>query len=291
MNLNLIYSGLIPLFSAFFGGFISIWVYRKGIIEQKKVEKRKQIEDNNETEEYFKLNIKSIIQFIDYQVDEISKISKKTKDWESRNLSLPIKSELKLTEIREIDFKSLFQILVLNRKGKSKEKSSDFINIKNCLHNIEDFVLTHENINKVIHDKINKDSELWNNSMENLLQFNNKYVQSGILENDTLMILIQNKVVLKQREMINKNLGNNLDSIYKEVIDPIIIQIPSLNQRDPRVPELLEILIKIKKAYQSSKNFKYQRRKSLLISGRRLLNIKRLLQQSMKSIEARKKIH
>lgn len=290
MDLNIIYNGLIPLFSAFLGGFISIWIYRKGIAEQKRLEKIKQIKDNDETEEYFKLNVKSLIQFIDVQVDEISKTSHKSKGWEATDLSLHIISELKLTEIREIDFKSLFQILVLNRDGKSEEKSSDFINIKNCLHNIEDFVLMHETVNKIVADPINKELALWNNSLQNLLKFNNKYVSKGILESDELMLLIQNQIVIKQREVIYRGLGNNLEIIHKEVIQPIIDQIPNFEKNDPKVPELLAILQLSKKAYESLKNHKNERRYSLIISGRRLLTIKRLLQESMKSIETRKKL-
>jgi hypothetical protein len=283
--LDIISNIVIPLFSAYLGGYISIWIYRQGIREQKKKEKKKQIQENNEMEEYFKLNIQSVLLFINYQIDEISKVTKKTKDWEARNLSLAIMSELKLTEIREIDFKFLFQILVLNKKGEIKKKSQNFINIKNSLHNIEEFISTQNTINLSLYEPLNKNVELWNSSLKRLLQFNNKSVSAKIIENDYLMSVIHANAVLKQREILKNGLGNNLDIVFNQVVNPIIAEIPNLVKPDPRIPELLDILISNKQAYESLVNFRYERRKSLIFTGRRLLKIKQLLQSSMKSIE------
>lgn len=283
--MDIISNIVIPLFSAYLGGYISIWIYRQGIREQKKKEKKKQIQENNEMEEYFKLNIQSVLLFINYQIDEISKVTKKTKDWEARNLSLAIMSELKLTEIREIDFKFLFQILVLNKKGEIKKKSQNFINIKNSLHNIEEFISTQNTINLSLYEPLNKNVELWNSSLKRLLQFNNKSVSAKIIENDYLMSVIHANAVLKQREILKNGLGNNLDIVFNQVVNPIIAEIPNLVKPDPRIPELLDILISNKQAYESLVNFRYERRKSLIFTGRRLLKIKQLLQSSMKSIE------
>lgn len=278
---------VIPLFSAFLGGFTSIWIYRKGIIEQRKLEKKKQSVENKEMEEYFRLNIQSINQFANFQIDEISKVSRKTKDWEARNLSLTILSELKLTEIREIDFKFLFQILVLNKKGEIKKKSEDFINIKNSLHNIEDFVQQQNIMNQSLNDPLNKNVELWNSSLKSLLKFNNKNVSEQTLENDRLMLLVQAKAVVRQREILRLGLGNNLDVVFNDVVKPIIDEIPNFDISDNRIPELLEILIANKQAYESLKSIRYNRRKSLLLSGRRLLSIRKLLHDSMTSFEYR----
>ncbi|THF53362.1 hypothetical protein E6C50_03935 [Flavobacterium supellecticarium] len=284
LNLKLLSEIIVPLFSAFLGGFISIWIYRQGIREQKRVEEKKQIEENKEMEEYFRINILSILTFITFQVDEISKVCKKTKDWEAKNLALSIMPELKLTEIREIDFKYLFQILVLNKKGEIKKKSEDFINIKNSLHNIEDFISSQNKINQTLNEPLNRSIGLWNSSLKRLLEFNNKFVTTK-LQNDKLMALIQDKVVFKQREILRNGLGNNLDIVFNQVVNPIIIEIPNFDKSDPRVTELLDILISNKQAYESLVYFRYERRKSLIFTGRQLLSTKRLLQSSMKSIE------
>lgn len=276
---------LVPLFSAFLGGFISIWIYRQGITELKKKEKEKEAENNKQMEEYFRLNIQSILQFISFQIDQITMVCSKTKDWEARNLSLTILPELKLTEIREIDFKYLFQILVLNKKGEIKKKSEDFINIKNSLHNIEDFIQKQKSINQVLDDSLNKNVELWNSSLKSLLQFNNKFVSAQALKNDSLMSLIQSKVVVRQREIIRTSQGNNLDVVFNEVLNPIIMEIPNFGDSDHRIPDLLDILMSGKQAYQSMKYIRYERRKALLFAGRNLLAVKKLLQDSMNSFE------
>lgn len=276
---------IVPLFSAFLGGFISIWIYRQGINDQKKKEKEKEVEDNKQMEEYFRLNIQSILQFINFQIDQITMVCSKTKNWEARNLSLAILPELKLTEIREIDFKYLFQILVLNKKGEIKKKSEDFINIKNSIHNIEDFIQKQKSINEVLDDSLNKNVDLWNSSLKSLLQFNNKFVSAEALKNDSLMSLIQSKVVVRQREIIQMAQGNNLDVVFNEVLHPIIIEIPNFVDFDHRIPDLLDILMSGKQAYQSMRYIRYERRKSLLFAGRNLLSVKKLLQDSMNSFE------
>ena len=84
------YNVIIPLVSAFIGGFISLWLFKKGIEKQKQAEKEKRIQNNFETEEYFKINLESILIFIDHQINEISFVSKKTKNWNAKNLTLAI---------------------------------------------------------------------------------------------------------------------------------------------------------------------------------------------------------
>ena len=55
--MNILYNALIPLISAFVGGYISIWVFNKGYKKEQLEERKKRIQNNYETEEYFKLNL------------------------------------------------------------------------------------------------------------------------------------------------------------------------------------------------------------------------------------------
>jgi len=249
--------------------------------KQKQIEKEKRIENNFQTEEYFKINLESILQFIDHQINEIPLVSRKTKDWNAKNLTLAIMSELKTTELRELDFKTLFQIFVIDRKGKTPDKSNDFINIKNCLNNIEDFVIKQQSDNLEIHQKLNKEVEFWNLGLRNLLQSYNKFASIPSTEKDQLVPLLHKYLVLKQREL---NKAKFMDKMFSEIISPLGSEITALNlKNDQRIHLILEDYITCRKSYESISRLRYERRKNVLISGRRLLQIKRLLKESLNS--------
>ena len=284
------YNILIPLISAFIGGFFSVWVFRKGQEKQKQVEKNKRIQNSFETEEYFKINLKSILLFIDHQINEISFVSRKTKDWNAKNLTLAIMSELRTTELRELDFKTLFQIFVIDRKGNTSEKSNDFINIKNCLNNIEDFAIKQQSDNSEIHTKLNQEGDSWNTGLKNLMQHYNRYALMPSTEKDVIMSILHKYLVIKQRQLIKEKKSKYLNIMYAEVVFPLGREISSLKiHNDFRIHEIIEEFLTCRKAFESISRIRYERRRSILNSGRRLLEIKRLLKESLDSIVIRKK--
>jgi hypothetical protein len=284
------YNVIIPLVSAFIGGFISLWLFKKGIEKQKQAEKEKRIQNNFETEEYFKINLESILIFIDHQINEISFVSKKTKNWNAKNLTLAIMSELKTTELRELDFKTLFQIFVIDREGKTSEKSNDFINIKNCLNNIEDFAIKQQSDNSEIHKKLNAEGDSWNNGLKNLMQYYNKYALIPSKDKDEVMDILYKYLIIKQKELIKEKKSKYLNIMYSEVIFPLGKEISLLKiHNDIRIHEIIGEFLTCRKAFESIQRLRYERRRNVLISGRRLLQIKRLLRESLNSIIVRKK--
>jgi len=288
--MNIIYNGIVPLFSAFIGGFISLWIFKKGVEKQKQKERERRILNNYETEEYFKINIDSIIIFLDYQIDIILNLSQKMKDMKVRNLSVQILAELKLTELRELNFKTLYQIFVIDREGVNKNKSNDFINIKNCLHNIDDFVTTQQNDNIEISRSLNKESENWNDGLKNLSQLYNKFHNESSDQKDELLHLLHSYIVIKQHKIKASGEAQDLEVVYHELILPLIQDIiKSRNKQDIRIHVILDNLILCRKAYEMISELRYQRRRSVLLSGRNLSGIKSLLSESLDSLTKRKK--
>ena len=71
---------------------------------------------------------------------------------------------------------------------------------------------------------------------------------------------------------------------------PLAQKIAKIERKnDIRIPLIIEHLILCRKSYESIKYIRYERRKGILLSGRRLLEIKRLLKTSLTSMEKRKK--
>lgn len=281
---------IVPLMSALIGGLFSVWIFNKGLEKNKQEARGKRIQNNFETEEYFFYNLKSIIYFLDRQVEAISKTSSHTKNWRSKNLTLAIFSELKMTELRELNFKTLFQILVIDREGENKEKMQDFINIKNCLHNIEDFVAKHKEENRQPYIELNKYLDIWNNSLKNLSQLYNRYIFLKPKTTDSLMPILHKYIVVEQRKIIAERKEQNMELFYNSIIIPFTNDLISYkNSDDQRVLPILNNLIECRKSYEQTKELRYLRRKNLLNSGRRLIKIKQLLKESVESIEKRKK--
>ncbi|WP_440121319.1 hypothetical protein [Tenacibaculum sp. Ill] len=281
---------IIPLISALIGGLFSVWVFNKGLNKKKQEERKNRIQNNFETEEYFFYNLKSILFFIDKQVDAISRTSQNTKNWFHKNLTLATFSELKMTELRELNFKTLFQILVIDRQGSNKDKMQDFINIKNCLHNIEDFLQKHKDENKKLHTDLNKYLDTWNHCLKRLIQLYNHYIFLKPNEDDSLMPILNKYIVVKQREIIKNGSDQNMEIFYNTIIIPFMDEmIAYKNSDDQRILPVIENLMECRKSYEQTKGLRYQRRKNILSSGRRLIQIKQLLNESMSSIEKREK--
>lgn len=281
---------IIPIVSAFVGGFFSVWIFNKRLNNKKQEERKNRIDNNFETEEYFFYNLKSIVYFIDKQVDEISKTSRNTKNWFHQNLTLAIFSELKMTELRELNFKTLFQILVIDREGNNKEKAQDFINIKNCLHNIENFVQNHKDENKKPHIELNKCLDIWNSSLKRLTQLFNQYIFLKPSKDDYLMSILYKYIVVEQRKLMGSRNDQNMEMFYNTIIVPFTNEIIAYkNSDDQRVLPVIENLMECRKSYEQTKALRYQRRKNILCSGKRLIKIKQLLNESINSMEKRKR--
>tara|TARA_R110002073_G_scaffold101840_1_gene231328 strand:+ start:77 stop:952 length:876 start_codon:yes stop_codon:yes gene_type:complete len=281
---------IIPLISALVGGLFSVWVFNKGLNKKKQEERKNRIQNNFETEEYFFYNLKSILYFIDQQIDAISKTSRNTKNWFHKNLTLATFSELKMTELRELNFKTLFQILVIDRQGNNKEKMQDFINIKNCLHNIEDFVQKHKDENEKPHIDLNKYLDIWNSSLKRLTQLYNHYIFLKPSKDDSLMPILHKYIVVEQRKLMENGNDQNMEVFYNSIIIPFMNEIVAYkNSDDQRILPVIENLMECRKSYEQTKALRYQRRKNILSSGRRLIKIKQLLNESINSMERRKK--
>ena len=288
--MNLLYNAIIPLISALIGGLFALWIYREGLKKEKREQRHERIRENYETEIYFFSNLKSILFFIDKQIDEIAKISQETKKWNSKNMNLALMSELKMTELRDLNFKTLFQILVIDRDGSIKEKSSDFINLKNCLHNIEDFIESQQVAIPQFYQSQIENINVWNDGLKSLTQIYNGIAINHSTNDSQLIKGLNECLVQKQREILNNGNSNNMKIVYDQVICPLRSHIYGIeNKKDARILPILENLMICEKAFQQVKILRFNRRKSLLIAGRRLNQVKLLLKHSLENIEERKK--
>lgn len=289
-NTSIISDGFIPLISAFIGGYFSVWVYKQGIKKELQKEKKDKIQENFQTEQYFFYNIESFLFFINLQIDEISITSKACKNWSNQNLILAIKSELKLTELRELDFKNLYQIFVIDREGNTDNKAVDFINLKNCLHNIEDFTINHKRNNKTISADLVQEIDLWNVNVKLLNDLYNNFVKNSPTEFDILIKICHKYLNIIQNQIMIQGVSNNMKIMYDNVIEPLRLEIKEYNNTfDKRIYELIEILISCKKTYERVESLRKSRRRGLINSGRRLNKVKLLLKESMENLKSRKK--
>lgn len=284
--MNILFNVIIPLVSALIGGFISLFIYKEGEKKKEQVERKRKLESHYQTEQYFFHNIESILFFIDCQVDEISITSQNCKNWNINKLGLAIRSELKLNELRELDFKTLYQIFVIDKKGNLDDKASTFIDIKNCLHNLEDFIVDQKDQNSRPFEEIINNIELWNLSLQRLMELFNSFVLRKPSNDDKLMPVLHTYLVRKQREMMENKTDQNIKNFFENLILPMQNDIIALKgDIDSRAELIIKEVLNLKKAYIQIHTIRYHRRKDILITGRRLLEIKRLLRKSSDKIK------
>lgn len=287
--MNVIYNLIVPLASALTGGFISLFIYKEGEKKKTRDERRKKIEVHFQTEKYFFHNINSLLFFIDRQIEEISKTSQNTKNWNINKLNLSVMSELKLTELRELNFKTLYQIFVLDKEGNLSEKANAFINIKNCLHNIEEFSEFQKNENLRPFQEILKNIDSWNLNLQRMMDLFNSFVVDKPDKEDKLMPILNRYLVIKQKEMMASKKDQNIKNFYEKLILPMQNEIIALKSDvDDRANLIIKVVLNCKKAYVQMQSIRYHRRRDILLAGRRLLEIKELLKNSCSIIKSSK---
>jgi hypothetical protein len=294
-----IWSNLFSLISALLGalisGLIAIWIFKKGLKKENEKKLNEHILESNELEQYFFHCVDSINFFIDKQVIEISKCSKRTKDWTNKNFMLFILPELTTRDIWEINQERLYEIFVTNRDGQIKSKADDFINTRNCLYNIDFFIKTQNDLNKEIYERLIYNVELWNQSLKILLNLSNSFVIEYKSDhenlNDSFLKFFNDIIVKKQRELINKNSPENIEIDFNELIVPLKEYIKNNTQADKRIIMITEPIMEIQKAYFEIQNLRYECRKNVIYSGRRLIKIKFLLNYSISNIKNREKLY
>ncbi len=293
---NSILSNLMTIISALLGALISggiaIYIFNKGLEKERKKKRDENIIESNDLELYFFHNIDSLDFFIDRQIDEISKCSQKAKDWNNKDLSLSILPELTTKDIWEINQEKLYKIFVTNRKSEISEKANDFINVRNCFYNIDNFIATQTELNKEIFQRLIVNIEIWNENLKILLSFSNAFVidynSNPNKGKDDFLNLYTSLMVEKQRELILKNYNENMEIVFNELIEPLKLYLKNNKQSsDKRIYMISDPMMNIQKAFYEIKNLRIERRKMVLNSGRRLLKIKRLLNDSILSTKNR----
>ena len=283
-SLDNLFGIISSLLGALISGLIAIYIFRKGIKTERLIKKEEYIAESNDLEQYFFLNIDSVFFFINKQIEEISLCIKKIKDWNNSDFSLSIFQELNTKNMWGINQERLYKIFISNRIGDLKDKASDFINAKNSLFNIEDFLSNQMELNKKISQKVLFNIELWNQSIKELLSLSNKFVYAYNLDSqkkdDSFLKFYTILIVKKQMQLIEENKNDNMQIYYNEIILPLINYIKdSPNSKDERIILITEPLINIQKAFTEIKTLRYQRRKEILNSGRRLLKVKFILSE------------
>jgi hypothetical protein len=102
---NVISEIIIPILSPLIASLISLWIFKEGLNWNKRKEKRKEIENNYQTEKYFLYNLEALIFVIKLQVQEILNTSRDIKRQVNKNLKMHLLPELEIKEIREIKLK------------------------------------------------------------------------------------------------------------------------------------------------------------------------------------------
>lgn len=293
-----IWSDLTSIISALIGaiisGLIALFIFILGLKKEKQKKRLQYISESNDFEDYFFHNLSSLIFFTNKQVEEISKCSQRLKNWTLEDFTLSIFPEINTEDILSMDQEKIYKIFVQNREGLLEHKANDFINVRNCFYNIDNFIKTQNELNKKINQRIVVNIELWNNSLTSLLKLSNKFVVEYNLKpdkgKDEFLELFSGLIVKKQREIILENKSENMQIVLTEIIDPLKAFLKNNKQsNDSRLIMIAEPIMNIQKSYHEINHLSIEKRKSILFAGRRLLHIKDNLKRCINSTQNRTK--
>jgi len=299
-GINSFWPNIINVISALLGalisGLIAIWIFNKGLKKEKEKKRNEIIIENNNLELYFFHSVESVIFFIEKQVDEVLKCSRKTKDWNKSNFWLSILPELTTRNIWDINQEKLYDIFVSNSEGDIKFKVNDFINLRICLYNIDNVVTNQKELIKEIHERLIVNIELWNQSRKKLLNLSNSFVLEHnlklIKEKDDFLKFYTDLMVKRQRNLIENNVIDSIEINFKELIEPLKKYLKDNPQfHDERVYKVSETLMDTQKAYSEIKYLRYEYRKNILRAGQKLIQVKARMSLCISNIKKRKKIY
>jgi len=299
-GINSFWPNIINVISALLGalisGLIAIWIFNKGLKKEKEKKRNEIIIENNNLELYFFHSVESVIFFIENQVDEVLKCSRKTKDWNKSNFWLSILPELTTRNIWDINQEKLYDIFVSNSEGDIKFKVNDFINLRICLYNIDNVVTNQKELIKEIHERLIVNIELWNQSRKKLLNLSNSFVLEHnlklIKEKDDFLKFYTDLMVKRQRNLIENNVIDSIEINFKELIEPLKKYLKDNPQfHDERVYKVSETLMDTQKAYSEIKYLRYEYRKNILRAGQKLIQVKARMSLCISNIKKRKKIY
>ncbi len=293
---NSIFSNLISIISALLGaiisGLIAIYIFKRGL-KNETIKVQKELErECIELEQFFNHNIESLHFFIKHQISSISICSRNTKNWETNDFDLSIFAELNCQDLWHISQEKLYNVFVNRKEGDIKSKAQDFINIRNCLHNIDDFVLRQSEINKEISNRLLVQIDIWNLQLKKLLDYSNLFVHrynNGLIHSeDPLLKLFIGLFVNKQREIIRDGLNNNMEIVFNELILPLKKYLSENGKsKDEKLYMISGPIMDMQKAFYEIDYLRTERRKKALLAGRKLNAINNLMMTSLANMKSR----
>ncbi|WP_162633259.1 hypothetical protein [Echinicola strongylocentroti] len=255
-------SDYFSIISVLIGGFLAIIGSVIAVITQSIVNSRKRKKELLEIEDYFFTSLDFILSSMEELKASITKLSNNLTQYSSLFLSVRIPSGFSTEDLREIDGKTLYRIIVASRKGDSKRKSEDMINIMNGLRYIDRQVKEIEEFNGKLLDSLNEHVEVLNEALIQINFLYNEFTVSAYKNkvfpgNDSFLDLLEKVLGKNQQEIINSSDKSNFKVIYSGIIEPILLFIRSNKDlKDERIVEMIPCLIKGKQAYNESESIR-----------------------------------
>ncbi|MFT6836443.1 MAG: hypothetical protein ACJA0H_002493 [Francisellaceae bacterium] len=279
---------------ALISGLIAIWVFKRGLKEQKKQEQASRIAKHNELENYLFHVIGFMRPTMIQQVNEIGWTSQALKDFGNRNLSINTVSALSTDEVNGIKSEDLYRIFVTNREGDTKDKAADILNLRSCFRYIDQQKESYIEFNQTLFSRLDEFRNLWNENLKHLLDLYNQFALQAKQNNinpgtDTFLDFYRNIMVDEQRELILKGLSDNLAESHLKLIQPLMTFIRESKIMDQRILMIAPSVMACDQAFQETSQLRRQKRATVLTYGRNLLGVERLMAECIENTQKRKK--
>ena len=211
----------------------------------------------------------------------ILECSKKLKDSHRQNLTLDRVSGRYIDNLKKLDHKDIFTILVRRKKGKIKIKSKRFEELLSTIDFFNDVYSYIFKYNEQIIDNYIENKNEWN---KNIGLFRDRYQEivhemtqpPFSIKKDRFIQVIAN-ILEKNKDLSERNDPNiGIKTYYENIFAPIIKHLYTYPD-DPRTNKLLQPLLNAEYYFNETETQRYHYRRHILLTGREMIKYSKKL--------------
>ena len=272
--------------TSFFNQIFPVFTFIVGLIATPIFQKIGENKRLNRVENYFIQLLESLFVQVEAQKKEIKDCINRIDNLSESDIVLNKVSGRDFDLIDRIDSKDLFKILILRKKGKSKEKTRIFNEINSIIAFLNESLSNSLNSNKVVMEQIDQFRNDWNQSQKNISKTKNQFVINAKLTKTESRDYFLGEVhkTIESYNTKNKNKVINIFDAEEKLVEPLLSIVKSYSN-DPRAGLLLIELQNAKLACAEIKSARKNHRDFLLKNLRRVSKVNRNLKKVIDEIK------
>ena len=269
---NILTTILSSAIGAIASGLIAIWIFKRGIAEQKNADREKELKRLQEVKKFYFHTIHSKLEPLKSQINYNFLLATKLREERASNFTVKFDPSLNFEELLGIDQKDIFNIFIYDEKS----DTAKYIEMKNSIRLIETINRETKDILKHLDSKYQTYQDKFADKVDKIQKLVQRYTHSNDIEKielkaDLFLFDIW-KQILEWEKL--KDLDNRDPYILNENFLQPIRNICAKHHLDKRKPEILDLILDSQHYWEQLDTIKRLFREWIIKDTRQLIKAK-----------------